>query len=183
MMLTTVCGFLLTFMTLQCHAWMTEYDQHFKIECPAGQTIKTLESIHDNGKEDRVWNFGCATPPHGAILSACEWSGYKNSYDQLLEFQCPNDGIITGVESIHDNGHEDRMWGFQCCNPDGHVSHACEYTPYVNQYDQMLTYRVPDGMVLRGVTSVHDNGHEDRIFKFDICKLDPLGGQGGIIVG
>ncbi|XP_059156038.1 dermatopontin-like [Physella acuta] len=174
MTVTTFCVTLLTFMTLQCHAWMTEFDQHFKIECPAQQFVKTLESIHDNGKEDRVWNFGCHILPHSAHVSGCEWSGYKNNYDELLEFQCPNDGVITGVESIHDNHFEDRKWSFKCCNPIGYVTHACEFTPYVNQYDQMLTYRVPDGMVLRGVNSVHSNHNEDRIFKFDICKLDHL---------
>ncbi|KAH9495935.1 hypothetical protein Btru_013715 [Bulinus truncatus] len=169
--------------SVECQIWMTEYDQHFQFACPAGQTIKSLTSIHDNHREDRVWNFTCTAPPHGVTLSTCEWSGYENDFDQLLEYQCPNESMISGIESVHDNGHEDRKWSFFCCAPEGYVTHGCEYTPYENTYDNMLNYRVPDDFILRGVDSVHDNRYEDRIFKFDICKLDPIGEIDGVVVG
>ncbi|CAL1547710.1 unnamed protein product [Lymnaea stagnalis] len=164
-------------------SWMTAFDAHFQFACPAGQSLKHLDSVHDNHHEDRVWNFSCSVPPHGVSLSECEWSGYQNNFDELLEFQCPNESVITGIESIHDNRYEDRKWSFQCCNPEGFVTHGCVYTQYVNTYDNMLTYRVPDDYVLRGVDSVHDNRHEDRIFRFDICKLDPITIEEGVIVG
>ncbi|KAK3779355.1 hypothetical protein RRG08_052577 [Elysia crispata] len=148
----------------QADGWMTDWDQHFTFSCPDNQMLKTIESIHDNGKEDRV----------PLSLSGCEWSGYANDWDQLLEFQCHNDAVITGVDSVHDNGKEDRRYKFRCCNPVGLVSHACEYTGIVNNYDAHLLYRAPDGMAIKGVSSRHDNGKEDRQFWFDICKLDRL---------
>ena len=55
--------------------WMTDFDQHFTFSCPDNEILKTIESIHDNGKEDRVFNFGCVPLPGGAALSGCEWSG------------------------------------------------------------------------------------------------------------
>ncbi|GFS03043.1 hemagglutinin/amebocyte aggregation factor [Elysia marginata] len=55
--------------------WMTDWDQHFTFSCPDNQMLKTIESIHDNGKEDRVFNFGCSPLPGGAALTGCEWSG------------------------------------------------------------------------------------------------------------
>ncbi|KAI8790942.1 hemagglutinin/amebocyte aggregation factor-like [Biomphalaria glabrata] len=164
--------------------WMTQFDQHFQFVCPPGQTIRSLVSFHENHYEDRVWNFSCAAPPHGVALATCQWSGFENDFDQLLEFQCPNESIISGIESVNDNGHEDRKWSFLCCDPEGYVTHACLYTPYVNTYDNVLNYRVPNDFVLRGVDSVHDNHYEDRIFKFDICKLDPIGEiEEGAVVG
>ncbi|GFS03037.1 hemagglutinin/amebocyte aggregation factor [Elysia marginata] len=42
----------------------------------------------------------------------------------------------------------------------GLVAHACEYTGIVNNYDAHLTYRAPDGMAIKGVSSRHDNGKE-----------------------
>lgn len=36
----------------------------------------------------------------------------------------------------------------------------CYYSGLVNQYDGDLDYSVPDGHVMRGWTSVHDNHHE-----------------------
>ncbi|GFO48454.1 hemagglutinin/amebocyte aggregation factor [Plakobranchus ocellatus] len=141
-------------------AWMTDWDQHFTFSCPDNEMLKTIESIHDNGKEDRVFNFGCTPVPFGASLSGCEWSGYANDYDKLLEFQCHNDAVITGIDSVHDNGKEDRRYKFRCCNPVGLVTHACEYTGIINNYDAHLLYRAPDGMAIKGVSSRHDNGKE-----------------------
>ncbi|KAH9491656.1 hypothetical protein Btru_030606 [Bulinus truncatus] len=138
------------------------------------ESLLALTSIHNNHHEDRIWNFTCSAPPHGAKLSTCEWSGYVNQYDQLVNYQCPGEGMICGIESVHDNRHEDRIWSYFCCAPIGFITHGCELTPYVNTYDNLLNYRVPDDYILRGVDSVHDNHHEDRIFKFDVCKFDPI---------
>lgn len=168
-----ISGFVLVSIFLACHGqWMTVYDQHFKIECPDQQVIRDFQSEHDNKYEDRVWNIVCAAPPNEIKLGDCEWTGYINNYDGLLEFQCPQEKIIAGIESIHDNAYEDRKYGFKCCAAVDAITHACEFTGYENEYDKMLNYRVPDGYVAKGINSVHDNHYEDRIFKFDICKLD-----------
>ncbi|CAL1547709.1 unnamed protein product [Lymnaea stagnalis] len=164
-------------------SWMTAFDGHFQFACPAGQSLKHLDSVHDDHYEDRVWNFSCSVPPHGAYLTECEWSGYQNNFEEILEFQCPNESVITGIESVNDNGYEDRRWSFQCCVPEGLVTHGCVYTPYINTYDHMLSYRVPDDYVLRGVDSVTDNKYQDRIFRFDICKLDPIKVEAGVVLG
>ncbi|CAG5128367.1 unnamed protein product [Candidula unifasciata] len=166
-------GLVLTLLCVACNGqWMTEYDQHFKIECPDQQIIKSLESQHDNKYEDRVWNMICALATNEIRIGACEWSGYVNNYDELLEYQCADERIIAGIESIHENAYEDRKYSFKCCVPEGVVAHSCEITPYVNDYDKLFNYRVPDGFAIKGVDSVHDNHYEDRIFKFEICKLD-----------
>ena len=36
----------------------------------------------------------------------------------------------------------------------------CLYSGFVNNFDGPLDYAVPDGYVLRGVSSYHDNGKE-----------------------
>ncbi|CAL1547711.1 unnamed protein product [Lymnaea stagnalis] len=163
--------------------WMTALDTYFQIACPTGQTIKHLESVHDNTHEDRVWNISCARLPNWVDLTECEWSGYQNNYDETVIFQCPDDDVITGIESIHDNSKEDRMWSFQCCNPQDYVTHSCLYTPFMNTYDNLLNYRVPVDYVLRGVESINDESHRDRIFKFEICKLAPADSNTHGIVG
>ena len=42
-----------------------------------------------------------------------------NDFDQLLEFQCPNEGFITGINSFHNNDKEDRRFKFKCCGAPG----------------------------------------------------------------
>ena len=36
----------------------------------------------------------------------------------------------------------------------------CEFSGWANTYDHDIDYTIPDGRVLRGVVSVHDNGAE-----------------------
>merc|ERR1712109_290154 len=120
-----------------CVSYDTDYDQNFVYSCPDGEYLKTIESVHDNRKEDRVFKFGCQRLTDNpawveAQMDKCEWTNYVNDFDQLFEFQCVNDHVITGISSYHDNGKEDRRYKFQCCQPDGYI--------------------------IRGGNSVHDNG-------------------------
>ncbi|KAJ8315168.1 hypothetical protein KUTeg_007318, partial [Tegillarca granosa] len=93
--------------------WANNFDEHFTFTCPAGQSISRIMSVHDNGHEDRRWSFECRQNP--GTTGKCFWSGYVNSYDQLLEYHCPDSHFVHGVESIHDNGKEDRKFSFYCC--------------------------------------------------------------------
>ena len=38
--------------------------------------------------------------------------------------------------------------------------HACQYTDFINKYEGMLKYTVPDGMVMRGISSLHSDDKE-----------------------
>ena len=40
--------------------WANSWDSAKHFECPSGQVLAGAYSIHDNGKEDRVWKFKCA---------------------------------------------------------------------------------------------------------------------------
>ncbi|GFR89025.1 hemagglutinin/amebocyte aggregation factor [Elysia marginata] len=58
-------------------------------------------------------------------------SDFANDYDELLEFQCPNEGIITGMESTHSNRREDRIFKFKCCQPLAAFPPSQPSTPFV----------------------------------------------------
>ena len=38
-------------------AWVNDYDEPFTFECPAGRYIYWFQSDHDNGPEDRIFDF------------------------------------------------------------------------------------------------------------------------------
>ncbi|KAL0196377.1 hypothetical protein M9458_009949, partial [Cirrhinus mrigala] len=63
-------------------------------------------SQHDDGFEDRVWEFGCEITFDPA--ADCFLSPYANDFDQAFTYECPPDHIITGMSSYHDDGFEDR---------------------------------------------------------------------------
>ena len=51
------------------------------------------------------------------------------------------------------------------------IPHSCSWTGYVNGWDAQYSYNCPNGKVLLGVSSYHDNHKEDRRFKFNCCLL------------
>ncbi|XP_076468374.1 dermatopontin-like [Babylonia areolata] len=153
-------------------AWLNDFDQPVHFECPANTFLSHVNSMHNNDKEDRVWDLGCAAVPlEEAITQNCAWTNYVNQYDQPVTYQCPNEGFITGMASVHDNGHEDRRFQFRCCDVAGTLLHSCYFTDWENDWDGILDFIVPSGKILRGVDSFHRNDKEDRRFKFEICDI------------
>ena len=61
--------------------WVNDYDGYLYFECPEGQTITHLMSIHDNHYEDRIWAFDCS--PLETPYDTCSWSGYVNNFDEV----------------------------------------------------------------------------------------------------
>lgn len=170
---------------VRVHSWVNDYDQPFTFTCPQHQSIQRVVSHHDNHREDRVFDFTCSNY-EDSKFDSCYWTEYVNDFDQPVIFQCPHGGVLNGVSSYHDNHREDRRFRFYCCESPGMCLFNCYYSGLVNQYDGDLDYTVPDGHVMRGWTSVHDNHHEDRVFDFDVCRMQQCldtGNPGETVIG
>ncbi|XP_059145071.1 hemagglutinin/amebocyte aggregation factor-like [Physella acuta] len=157
---------------------MTNVTEDWSFTCTDNQALLLLESAFEENPtlgeaDDRVWNFTCGDVPAllETPLTDCEWTFDVNDYTSYFEFQCYNDEIVTGVSSTYDVNSRDRKFRFQCCKPGNYVTHACQYSDFVNKAQEDLTYAVPDGFVLRGVSSLYVASGRDRLFKFDVCKL------------
>jgi len=96
---------------------VTPYDDYWTRECAgSGKALIGGTSTHDNGMEDRVWTWYCGTLDSSKYnVSACGWSDWANSYDATFSYYCPNNGVMTGLESQHDNSKQDRRWRYRCC--------------------------------------------------------------------
>jgi len=147
--------------------WKSNWDKQFDFSCPSGQHISRIKSIHSNKKEDRRWDFECRS---GFVTPTCQKSGYVNNYDNIMNFECPDRGIVTGFESKHDNKKEDRIWKINCCNPQGKTG-DCRWTSYINDMDGPMDFSVPNGEAIVGLYSQHSNHKEDRTFKLKICQF------------
>jgi len=134
-------------------------------ECPQGEGIYKIRSNHDNHREDRIWEFTCKKM---SMTRNCHWSGNANGWDSVMNFKCPNNGVITGALSVHHNHHEDRIWRYRCCDSEGVFE--CKHRGDINDWDAPMHWTVPDGYVLSGLYSHHDNGREDRRWNPYICK-------------
>jgi len=94
--------------------YVNGWDQEFTFQCQANQALNGVISVHDNHKEDRRWRFQCCALSSNAYLKFGGWSGWRNDWDQELNFRCKNTEVVVGVHSYHDNGREDRRWEYRC---------------------------------------------------------------------
>ena len=86
-------------------AWKNSYDGSYTYACPSGQVMYRIRSQHDNSAEDRVWEHYCKS---FGTHTGCAWSGYINDWDAVLSYNCPNNQMLVGMGSYHDNWSEDR---------------------------------------------------------------------------
>lgn len=153
-----------------------DWDEQLSVTCESSRkSINRIQSIHDNGAEDRRWDIECSDLPGIESLrwfrETCSWtSHYVNDWDEAFNYNCPYDGYITGMISIHDNGPEDRRWKFRCCSLQSHHTQSC-LSKMANEWDQQMNFRVPDSYVLTGVFSYHSNKKEDRLYQYRYCRL------------
>jgi len=93
-----------------------------------------------------------------------------NGYDGVMDFKI--DGVITGFQSWHDNGKEDRRWKVKWCKTSSGIKkEGCYLTGYINGWDSTMDYTVPLGRAVVGMYSHHDNKREDRLWKLFICSF------------
>ena len=93
----------------------TEYDDHFIRGCGGKSALVDVKSWHDSGKEDRSFEFKCKDINDDYRLVQCGWTDWLNSFDERLDYQCPNNGVIRTLQSYHNNYKEDRRFAFECC--------------------------------------------------------------------
>ena len=139
--------------------WHNGWDGPLRVECPNQHGFYNVKSVHDNGKEDRLWEWNCqrvASTNYDDIY----WTDYVNWFDQPISHMCNPNYYLCGVDSYHENWAEDRRWNFKCCHSPNHFLRTCGITGYVNGWDGPMDYRVGASQVITGTYSYHDNGKE-----------------------
>ena len=95
---------------------------------------------------------------------------YKNQWDGPLSQQCPGGQGFYRVRSEHNNGREDRLWEFYCRSVVQCASATCTTTSYINNFRDVISFMCPKNKYMAGVHSYHDNGKEDRRWRFTCCS-------------
>lgn len=141
-------------------------------------------TINDQNNFNIFWNgnicfcddtFRGNTCDKGSLLAIDrhEWTGWKNSFDNALEFFAPDNKVICGMDSVHSNSYEDRLYQFLLCKPQ--LSQYATFVPepqYIEYtyFGDHWSFSCDSDKVLRNVISYHVNSFEDRRFKFQCFK-------------
>ena len=101
-------------------------------------------------------------------------SQYQNDYDQPLDVRCASGAGMYQVQSIYDGGRRDRRWSWYCKNLKRNANTQCAFTDYVNHFDEPMYFMCGSNQYIAGVYSYHDNGREDRRWRFTCCSTEGL---------
>ena len=140
--------------------YQNQFDKPLNKNCHCLQGMYKVTSVHSNYHEDRAWSWECRNVVSSGSISGCSSQGYANDWDLPMNFMCPVNQYIAGVESRHDNGREDRRWKFTCCGIQRRITYSCRQTGYVNDWDAPMNFQAGGGEVITGVYSYHDNRRE-----------------------
>ena len=137
-----------------------EFDGELRVQCSDKQGFVGVVSQYSKRLEDRQWKWKCQKVAKRAFTK-CYWTDdWVNNYDEPFLFQCPANNILTGVQSIHHNSYEDRRFKFRCCRAKNHFTRNCFASSYINDWHQMMDYKVDRPYVFTGVYSYHSNKNE-----------------------
>eukprot|EP00928_Gymnodinium_smaydae_P044476 TRINITY_DN2966_c1_g2_i4.p1 TRINITY_DN2966_c1_g2~~TRINITY_DN2966_c1_g2_i4.p1 ORF type:complete len:419 (-),score=46.40 TRINITY_DN2966_c1_g2_i4:469-1725(-) len=118
-----------------------------------------MYSEHDNGAEDRRWQFMRSQLPGGFSLSGCTWSSFT-SMDSVFSLESPTGNVVAGARSYHDNGREDRSYGIYWCLLNGGMEIERQWTNQMNAHDGSWIYTSPTNRFITGMWSDHSNSAE-----------------------
>jgi len=94
--------------------YANDWDEEFRFQCPEGQYIAGVKSIHANHSEDRRFDFYCASYRPSPTPESGRWTDYVNDWDEPVLFTCEPGYYIAGIGSVHANHSEDRRFSFLC---------------------------------------------------------------------
>ena len=95
----------------------------------------TFESYYEEVLVKRLEILECFIKKSINMLMECNTTQqYVNDYRKPIIFNCPVNQlfVVAGVESVHKNSPEDRVWRIRCCTTFGHMTTNCELTDYIN---------------------------------------------------
>lgn len=170
----------LVIILLVVSGWKNTCFNPFSFECPSSQhSIQQIVSMYSCS--DRLFDFHYAPVSSVSGAVSCSWSGYVNHFYDLVLYTCPNQGYLNGIKCSKSRRNlfgwlpylSDRLYSFKCCVPrsvKGLCLRNCHWTSFVNHFGAYFNYNVPNGYVIRGVSSIFSGDKQDRRFKFEICK-------------
>ena len=155
----------------QLQDYQNKWDGVLSQRCANGYGVYRVKSKHDNGREDRRWEFFCRRVVQRGTTPTCSQTSYINNFRDTISYMCGKNHYMAGVYSYHYNEKEDRRWRITCCSAPSYVTRDCYLTDYVNALDQPMDYCVGTNEVITGVVSYYSARTRCVLYKFmTVCQ-------------
>merc|ERR1712178_172711 len=106
------------------------------------------------------------------------WHGYINNWDHHMNWALSGHNYVSGLRSWHHNGYEDRK--FQpLVTTIGATQRHRHLTGWVNNMDGRFDYTCATNYAIVGFYSYHNNGNEDRRWRFYCASFHGVGFRAG----
>lgn len=152
--------------------WDNTWHGKLFFDCPKGHSLTYMKSVFRNCQQDRLWKFDCGF--NEASKEFCHWShGYANDAKDGIFFYCPNNGFISGIQSIYVGG--DRRYKFKCCNDEGFDHTDCHQSHHLNKAGEDFEYKVDRDkrFYITGISSCFNSEKRDRAWVVNYCRSTP----------
>merc|ERR1712230_176383 len=106
------------------------------------------------------------------------WLGNLNGWDGHMNWHTNGHTYVSGLRSWHHNGKEDRIFSPLVTNI-GSTQHGRHITGFVNNMDGTFAYTCPTNKAIVGFYSYHNNGNEDRRWRFYCAHFHGVGFRAG----
>merc|ERR1719240_1350048 len=130
-----------------------------------------------SGKIERANKHKAALARRIAVRSHT-WHGFINNWDHHMNWAVSGHHYVSGLRSWHHNGYEDRK--FQpLVTAIGATQRHRHLTGWVNNMDGRFDYTCPTNQAIVGFYSYHNNGNEDRRWRFYCASFHGVGFRQG----
>ncbi|PVD30655.1 hypothetical protein C0Q70_09928 [Pomacea canaliculata] len=132
---------------------------------PTPTTPTTPNTNTKNGIE--IWQLGVLA------LTLAGVEGWVNQYDDPFSWSCPAGQFISSITSIHNDHYEDRLLQFHLfiTSCSGSVTN-CQWSDYVNEFDEPLNYQCPGQGFIVGIGSYHNSRTKTDASAFSAAKFE-----------
>ena len=140
--------------------FVNNFQEDFTIQCPSQQAITGIFSRFSLTDTDRRWSYSCGSS--GGLVnvsSTCSLQAAINALSgSINDFQCPNNGYLSGFDSTYSSSQRDRVWRPYCCDrPHAALVDCVSQNLWQNELRRDLNITLPSPeLFLVGIESFFD---------------------------
>merc|ERR1711959_398856 len=151
-------------------------ENHVKVTGERRSKAKARERKHKERKHKEKKNK--AAVARRIHASHHRWLGNINGWDGHMNWHTNGHTYVSGLQSWHNNHREDRIFRPLVTNI-GSTQHGRHITGFVNNMDGTFAYTCPTNKAIVGFYSYHNNGNEDRRWRFYCAHFHGVGFRAG----